>query len=762
MSTVWLDAPDFTTKGGWQLETQFVREMEQPYLLANDEPGKPVQNAAAEFSVKQQGNYRVFVRTKNWKPADSPGRFQIKVDETLLPTVCGTRPTHRWHWDIAGDVLLSPGRHTVFLQDLTGWLSRAAAVVITDDMDFFPAEETELFLRQRAEIKGLCPAAVPCNRFDFVVVGGGPGGVPAAVAAARKGLKVALIQDRPNLGGNASDDGTVGLDGAGGPNHGAQETGIASEIKNIKHHCSVTWQGAMERLVAAEPNITVFTNTLCRGAKTARGKICEITCVNTLTLAQSRFSAPLFADCTGDSWLAYYAGAKYRMGREGRHEHGESVAPDSGDSMTMSGCLRGRLHGQSYTGFYAKDTGHPVSFTAPDFATRLPRGKALGRTAKALHTADWWLELPNDYDDLFDAEHTRDALFCLTLGYFDWLKNSSNLKKQAENYELEKVSTFLAKRESRRVIGDYVLSFNDFNCNRMFPDAVSYCGWNIDLHHVKGIFSGAEGAFFSNHHVAPTPIPYRCLYSCNVQNLFLASRGISVTHTALGSTRVESTIATLGQVVGTAAFFCKKYSLSPREVGQKHMAALQQQLLLDDLTVPNTENTDPHDLARGCPAVATQETTSEQVTVFDKTYHFKPAAALVTNGQLRDLPGCSNAWYTAGKLPQSITVTLPRETTVGALQITTDTDLFHPLYSYWEFKPFGSTVTSLQAALLVDGIWQTVGEIKGNYQRQMRLSFPPKTAAAVRITVLDSVDHQTAKLFEVRAYPLADYFLKID
>lgn len=763
MTTQWIDATDFNNRGGWQLDTQFVRETALPYLIACNRPGEPAKDAVTQFTLSEPGTYRFFVRTKNWKPAFSPGKFKVLVDGAPLPTVCGTRPNNSWYWDIVGDLPLAAGTHTLALNDLTGWLSRAAAIIVTNDMDFFPAGEPARFLQQRAELKGLSTEIKNGGAFDFIVVGGGPGGVPAAIAAARKGLKVALIQDRPVVGGNASDEGTVGLDGAGGPNEGAQETGIANEIKCTRNHFGITWQGAMEKLVAAEPNLTLFTNTLCTNAKTENNSITEIECTNTLTLQKSRFTAPLFADCTGDCWLAYYAGAKYRMGREGRHELNESVAPESGDIMTMSGCLRGRAkqNSLSFTGFYAEDTGHPVPFALPDFATKLLEGEALCRNAERLHTSEWWLEQRNDYDDLFDGEHTRDELFCLTLGYFDWLKNSSPLKEKVVNYAITKLSIFNAKRENRRIVGDYMMNYNDFNCNRQFEDTVAYCGWNLDLHHTKGIFSGSEGPFFSNTRVSPTPIPYRCLYSKNILNLFVASRGISVTHAALGSTRVESTIATLGQVVGTAAALCKKHNATPRTLGQQHLTALQQQLLLDDQTAPGLKNEDALDLARHCTVSVTAAGDREVIeSCFNRSYTVAPSPERLTNGLLRDTKEESNAWYASCGLPQSVTLTLPQPQAVGALQITTDTDLFRPFYSYYEVPFFGKTATAVQAELLTENGWQVVGKVENNFLRQMRLTFPPQVAKAVRITVLDSTDHQTAKLFEVRIYEKAADFEK--
>ena len=198
------------------------------------------------------------------------------------------------------------------MHDLTGWLTRCAALIITDDMDFVPSPETEKLQKQRRQIKGLPDEIHNCGEWDFVVVGAGPGGVPAAIAAARHGLKTALITGRPTVGGNASREGTIGLDGAGSRHLGFHETGIANEIKRIREYKNCTWQEAMELLIANEENITVFCNELCIDADTDDGKINSATTINAITLEKSLFKGKMFADCSGDAWLGYYAGAAYR------------------------------------------------------------------------------------------------------------------------------------------------------------------------------------------------------------------------------------------------------------------------------------------------------------------------------------------------------------------------------------------------------------------------------------------------------------------
>ncbi len=210
MQTIWIDAAEFENKGGWKTETQFVRSVGSAYLLGVGKPGTPVENATTSFKVNEDGYYRFFVRTKNWKFPEAPGQFTLSADGQELPNILGKMPTHKWYWEIAGDAYLKKGEHTLSAIDKTGWLARFASVVITNDMDFTPSPEIERFLKQRADIKGISTKPEELH-FDYVVVGAGPAGTPAAIEAARNGLKVALISGRPAIGGNASNEGTIGL-----------------------------------------------------------------------------------------------------------------------------------------------------------------------------------------------------------------------------------------------------------------------------------------------------------------------------------------------------------------------------------------------------------------------------------------------------------------------------------------------------------------------------------------------------------------------
>lgn len=773
MSTHWIDAAEFEDKGGWYLDTQFVYEMGQAYLMAADKPGIPVKPAVHSFKLQSDENYRVWVRTKNWKVPEAPGRFMLSVDDNKLGNICGKMPADKWYWELAGSIELKAGIHTLKVIDLTGWLSRFAAIIITDDIDFTPSPEVERLLNQRNEIKKTSPSIKQSKGWDFLVVGAGPGGVPAAISAARAGLKTALINSRPHLGGNSSDEGTIGYDGAACHNPGMAETGIANEIKNIKWHNDITWQKALEMLTENEPNLTVFNNTLCINANVENNKIVSAVCVDTITLEKNEFFATVFADCSGDGWLGYFSGAKYRVGREAFAETGEELAPVNPDTLTMSGCICGiTKDGLKKRSFYAEDTGKPVDFTLPDFAIKLPEGEKLCRTAEQTNVAEWWLENSNDYDDLFEAEYVRDTLVRLALGYFDWLKNSNATKDKMRNYELKELALYNSKRENRRIIGDYVLSQHDCVNKTKFDDVVSYAGWAIDLHNPKGIFSGEEGPFYKNISIGLTEIPYRCLYSKNIDNLFVASRCASFTHIALGTTRVESTLAALGQVVGTAASFCVNNSISPRAVGQKHIKELQQTLLKNDLTVPRAVNNDPEDLALTASVEASSTSDFEPLeSINDKFIKIHGHLDLnnlktdkegrilspckpenVINGKLRGTLTESNAWYSNNVLPQSITLTLKEESTIKQIIVTADTDLVYPSVAFRKPRFYSKTAIDILAEVYSEGRWQSVGKITDNYLRQIRFNFNPINAEKVKITVLKSTGNDVAKIIEVRIY----------
>jgi len=608
---LWIDALDFTEKGGWKEDTQYVHLMGSGYLMAADEPGVPVEDATVTVHVPEAGMYRVWVRDRNWLRPHNPGKFTVLVDGKETGNTLGQLPSDKWLWEIAGDMELDAGDHTVSLHDLTGYFARCASIILTTDMDYLPSRDIDRIHADRARIKGLSNDVAEGGEYDLIVVGGGPGGVPAAIAAARKGVKVLLIQNRSMLGGNGSSEIGITFDGASQAHLFARESGIAEELRRLRDKDPDyygDWTRALEALVKAEPNITLLCNNHVYSAEMASSsKIKGVYAINILTLEKTHFTAKMFIDCTGDAWLGYYAGAKMRFGREATWQHGESIAAEVADTLTMSGCIKSDNHP-----FYFP-TEEPVEYHAPEWVPQLPKDdKEFGRVIKGNGTKlFWWLEAPNTYDDMWDGEESRDALLLVILGYYDHAKNYWSKKELISKFRLRFVSIINGRRESRRLVGDYIMTQADAVSGRRFEDAISYSGWGLDLHHLEGIYSGPKGPLHAGVRVPMPTIPYRALYSANIDNLLMAGRNISVTHVALGTVRVQNTIVALGQAAGTAAAMCIKLGETPRGIYQHHMKQLQQQLIKDDLFIPGLKNEDEGDPCLTAKASASSVSTTE-------------------------------------------------------------------------------------------------------------------------------------------------------
>ncbi len=602
---LYIDTADFADYGGWRMDTQFVHLMGSPYLLATG-IGTPVEDATTTFNNPKAGTYHVWVRARNWVPDYAPGRFQVKVNQVALGHVFGAAETGEWTWERGGTVQLDEGPVELALHDLTGYYGRCAAILFTTDEDYVPPECREAVCEERARLLGLPLEPAFAGEFDVIVVGAGPAGSPAAIAAARMGAKTALIQNRPTLGGNASIELGVGMTGAGGPHAGWRETGIVEEAERIRmargeHHYSYAFQ----QLSEAEENLTVFFNQHVFDAiMEDEAHIKGVKAVSTLTGAITEYHGTMFIDCTGDGWLGYFAGAHYRHGREARSEFGESLAPEEAGDITMSGCLMGDGL-RTQTAFRSKDTGQPVSFTRPPWAKEITTLVSPGRDYGSNYNVGlWWMERPGHFDSIWEAEEARDELIKVTFSFWDYIKNRSRVREEAKNYDLVTIPIMEAKRESRRLEGDYIITQQDCETGRMFPDRIAHTGWNLDIHHEMGIYSGEEGSFDFYERVPIGSVPFRSAYSRNINNLLMAGRCGSFSRVALGSLRIMGTLAAMGQAAGTAAAMCIEKDIMPRDIYNHHIRKLQQTLLKHDQTIPGMRNEDPDDLARNASVTA--------------------------------------------------------------------------------------------------------------------------------------------------------------
>ena len=738
METIWLDATDFSERGGFVLETQFVCEMGQAYLMA-DGVGEPVMPASVKFTVNEGGKYRFFARVKNWCVEHRPDGIILEVDGVRSGHTCAMMHVNGWYFEVGGDFELSCGEHTLSVYDTSGWFGRFAAVVITNNYDFYPSRELSMMKKQRREIKNVPDKVTDMGRYDLIVVGGGVAGVVAAISAARYGLKTALINNRPVLGGNGSDESAVTLDGS--THIGEHETGLVFEMKCYRETKNLTWSNVFDKYTSAEKDLTVFKNTLVTGAERAGDAVERVHAINTMTLEESIFSADRYVDASGDAWLGYYAGAYYRYGREARFQHGEPFAPEIADGNTMSGCaMRGiSAPRPSICSFFAEPTDSHVNFTPPAWAFKLLDGDELGRTPRVYERGEWWLELQNDYDDVFEGEFVRDSMFRMSAGYFDWLKNSWSGRDAVANYKLRSLGTYLARRESRRLVGDRILSENDYVEGQSYPDAVCYCGWNIDVHHIDGIFSGKDGAFTVNRRPPITPIPFSALYSKNISNLMMAGRCISVTHIGLGPVRVQLTTATMGQAVGTAAYLCKKYGCTPREVRDEHIEELQQLLLKDGMTIPGVKHNDEKDLAR-----------KSRVSADSFIEGCEPEN--VINGKTRKREGEDYAWISNGPAPQNITLTFEEPTEIKQVRITLDFPFDKFGYGYSEYPKTPELVTDLNLHILTESGWIKVKEVRDNVWRLVLIDLDSIKVKAVKVEVVRVSDSDRVIIPEIRIY----------
>lgn len=590
-AVVYVEAESFSNKGGWFLDQQSMNLTGSPVLLAHG-MGRPVPDATTQVIFPKPGTYRVFVRTRNWvapwTPQYAPGVFHLIVNGQALNKTFGNEG-ETWHWQDGGSVQITETKVSLALHDLTGFEGRCDAIMFTADPNFFPPSGAalETFRRQYLGLAST-PAQAPKaseKPYDLVVVGGGLSGICAAVSAARLGLQVALIQDRPVLGGNNSSEARVHLRGRLNyppyeniGNLVAQidpiQTGIAkpaSEYGDDKKLAVVKAEKNISLFLSTEMTAVVMDHHAPQGYR--RPAILAVIGKHLETGKELRFEGRLFADCTGDGTLGYLAGAACRMGRESRALTGESLAPAKEDKMTMGSTMPWN------TVEKLDAAGKPVQTFWPDLPWALQFTPESGFPEIK---GDWNWESGIGKNQIEQVEEIRDNLFRAVYGHWSWMKNHTpkGWEDKVFNRELTWVACLLGKRESRRIMGDVILNQQHIFSGKTFDDGCVIATWDIDLHYPtdqhKKYFPGWEFKTVSDRHsIQPYLIPYRCLYSKDVPNLFMAGRDISVTHVALGSVRVMRTCGMMGEVVGMAAAVCRKHDASPRQIYQKHLSELK-------------------------------------------------------------------------------------------------------------------------------------------------------------------------------------------
>lgn len=606
--------------------------------------------------------------------------------------------------------------------------------------------------------------------YDVVIVGGGMSGVCAAIEAARGGAKVALVHARPVLGGNASSEIRVHISGA---DHSLEkpdyaESGLLYELmlenkaRNENFSYSV-WDMILFEAVKKEENLTVYYNTVMYDCETDGDKITEILCVQETTEMRYRFFAPLFVDATGHGTLGYYAGAEYRQGSESKAETGEIDAPEVSNNERMGNTIM----------FRARNMGHPVKFTPPYFAKKYTEHDLRYRMHSKTHKVDFsgcldpeknektggvssrgvdygyfWIELMGDKDDIIpDYENIRDELVASLYGVWDHIKNGGD--HGAENYALEWVGMLPGTRESRRLMGDYILDETDILENRIFEDAVAYGGWCVDLHAAHGlldthILPSGDCRFFDGVYT----IPYRSYYSKNISNLFMAGRNISATKLGFCSTRIIGCCAVGGQAVGAAAALCTKYGCTPREL-TPHIAELQKVILKNDGFLPGFKNEDPDDLARTASFSAT-------------SYKENCEPQKVVDGISRRLDGDTHGWVSDGIAEGGETLTMKFDSAVelSQLRFTFDSDFSYPIRVTMAPNRQIQQRPGIPEELVCDydvvikkngEIVRTI-EIRGNHQRHNILDFEATECDTVDLCVKSTHGEKEITVFEVRAY----------
>lgn len=615
------------------------------------------------------------------------------------------------------------------------------------------------------------------KHYDVVFVGGGMSGLCGAMAAARQGAKTALIQDRSVFGGNASSETRMHISGAschwGKKN--AAETGILMELQlenkylNDSYNYSI-WDGVLWSAAKDTENLDIYMNTTMNQVKSNGNHIQAIYCYQMNTEKCFEFTAEVYVDTTGHGTLGYWSGAEYCIGREASCEYDEKDAPTMRDGETMGNTIY----------FVAQDVGHPVIFKKPSWAYSFDESDFVHRyhgDIVVYHSADdvvvlnadedyedhmdelvekydvqsgyWWIELGGDWEDIIkEAEDIRYELYRTLYGVWDHIKNGG--EHGADNYELIWAGTVAGTRESRRLIGNYVLNENDILSNKIFDDGIAYGGWPMDEHTAGGFWAKGEIPSKVRSFEGFYSIPYRCYCSKNIDNLMMAGRNISASKLAMGSTRVMGTCAIGGEAVGIAAAKAAMLGMTPKEYGEKYIKELRQELLKSDLYIMGCKNEDEQDLARKCVVTATSERSGYE-------------AVQILSGVTRCEKEQSNMWCSngIGADGETVRLTLPLKEKISQIYLVFDPNLSEERCisvskAFLDKEPIGvapELVRDYIIRILSDGEEVYSSKIEGNYQRRNIITLPQIVEGdTVECIVTATNGCDDVHIYEIRIY----------
>lgn len=587
-------------------------------------------------------------------------------------------------------------------------------------------------------------------RTDVFIAGGGVAGVCAALAAARHGARVVLVQDRSRLGGNSSSEVKMHIVGAdeSGDRPGWREGGIIEELRlddcvNNPQRSWEAWDLLLYDKIVSEPNITLLLDTAVCAATVRDGLITQVLARSDRTETVYRVTAHTYLDCTGDSRLGLEAGAEMRGGREAKSEFDESLAAEVANQDTLGSSIL----------FTAREYGRPMLYTPPRWARAITENQLRFRHITSWEYGYWWIEWGGQLDPIHDNERIRRELLAIVCGIWDYIKNSGQFPTSA-NWAMDWVGFLPGKRGSRRLAGEYVLSQKDLEGKNGEPsDAVCIGGWSMDDHPSKGFDAPEERPTIQVRMPEVYSIPFRCLYSRNVRNLLMAGRNISATHVAFTSARVQATCGVIGQAVGTAAALCARRTCLPSGISRTPVLLheLQQTLLRDDQTLKRMVSSGEGDLARTAriTASASMEGGGPQNVV---------------NGRVRDLAGePSNLWAApVGEAGAWLELAWDRPQTIRRIQLTFDTGFQRVLTlsskarlmprMHWG-DPQPETVRDYQLiAYDATGAEKLLADVTYNYQRLNRHTVEANDVRRLRLLVKVTNGVPEARLFEIRVY----------